>query len=137
MFRVEVARDVPVLALRGEPDFESVVRFDEAAGTSLAGGGAAPSVVVGSSVLAFCASSGIGVLVRLYQRPARDGTVLRVAAAPLSVRRVFALTGLDQAIAVRPPVDAALAWPVPDAVPATAADVVARPRAVGEERRRT
>ncbi|MEU6807427.1 hypothetical protein ABZ920_00015 [Streptomyces sp. NPDC046831] len=76
-------------------------------------------------------------MVRLYQRLSRDGAVLRVAAAPPSVRRAFVLTGSDRAIAVHPTLDAALAWPVGHAVPDGAAAAAAGQRAVGEGRRRT
>jgi anti-anti-sigma factor len=47
----------------------------------------------------FCASAGVGVLVRAHNRAQAEGGELRlVIPASASVLRVFALTGLDQVI---------------------------------------
>ncbi|WP_333774980.1 STAS domain-containing protein [Streptomyces sp. IBSBF 3136] len=101
MFSVQIwsAARTGVLTLRGELDYDSAVQLQEAADQVLAD--ARRSVlVVDCSALEFCDSSGIGCLVRVYQRLSARGGVLRLAAVPVSVARVFALTGLDTAIPV-------------------------------------
>ncbi|MFF5029904.1 STAS domain-containing protein [Streptomyces collinus] len=88
-----------VLTLHGELDYDSAVQLQEAADHVLAD----PTLsvlVLDCTALEFCDSSGIGCLVRVYQRLSARGGVLRLAAVPVSVARVFALTGLDQAIPV-------------------------------------
>ncbi|MFF8930835.1 STAS domain-containing protein [Streptomyces longwoodensis] len=105
--RISSTARARVLALRGELDHESAVQLDEAADQVL-GGTRRPVLVVDCADLEFCDSSGIGCLVRLYQGLAAHGAVLRLAAVPASVARVFALTGLDQAIPVHATLDEAL-----------------------------
>ncbi|MEU5666054.1 STAS domain-containing protein [Streptomyces longwoodensis] len=105
--RISSTARARVLALRGELDHESAVQLDEAADQVL-GGTRRPVLVVDCADLEFCDSSGIGCLVRLYQGLAAHGAVLRLAAVPVSVARVFALTGLDQAIPVHATLDEAL-----------------------------
>ncbi|MFJ6700576.1 STAS domain-containing protein [Streptomyces sp. NPDC091272] len=89
-----------VFQLRGELDVESVVQLNEAAETALAARPAPGLVVVDCTSLTFCDSSGIGGLVRLYQRLSAAGGQLRLAAAPAPVAKVFSLTGLDGVIPV-------------------------------------
>ncbi|MFE5393469.1 STAS domain-containing protein [Streptomyces sp. NPDC056568] len=98
-----------VFVLRGELDFESVVQLHEAGEKELARGRGAGSVVADCSALAFCDSSGIGALLRLFQGLAAQGRVLRLAAVPDPVARLFSLTGLDQIFAVHADADQALA----------------------------
>ncbi|MFF7176924.1 anti-sigma factor antagonist [Streptomyces sp. NPDC008121] len=96
-----------VLILRGELDYDSAVQLQEAADDVLVD--RPRLLVLDCTALHFCDSSGIGVLVRIYQRLAGYGGLLRLAAVPGSVARVFKLTGLDQAIAVCATVADALA----------------------------
>ncbi|MEV7729651.1 STAS domain-containing protein [Streptomyces sp. NPDC087917] len=89
-----------VFVLWGDLDFGSAVQLQDAADAVLAGPHSAMPVVIDCSDLAFCDSSGIGVMVRIHQRLSACGGVLRLATVPGSVARVLRLTGLDQAIAV-------------------------------------
>jgi len=89
-----------VLALRGELDFHSAVQLGEAADTVLTGPGPLPLVVIDCTALTFCDSSGISGLIGIYQQLSGRGGVLRLAAVPTSVARIFRLTGLDEVIAV-------------------------------------
>lgn len=114
MFWVDVmpaagAAGAAVLRLRGQLDHESAVQLSEAAEAALSQGPAPDLVVVDCATLEFCDSSGIGELVRLYQRLSGLGGRLRLAAVPTSVTRVFELTGLDQAISLHPSTAEALA----------------------------
>ncbi|MEU9420007.1 STAS domain-containing protein [Streptomyces sp. NPDC051000] len=110
MFSVDVRRtpQACVFALHGELDFDSAVQLQEAADLALTGPRRPRLLVVDCTDLAFCDSSGIGGLIRIYQTLSAHGGVLRLAAAPGSVARVFALTGLDQVIAVHPTPQSAL-----------------------------
>ncbi|MFD4260798.1 STAS domain-containing protein [Streptomyces sp. NPDC058534] len=96
-----------VFALRGELDFDSVVQLHEATGRELSRTEGLP-VVADCARLVFCDSSGIGGLLRLFQRLSAQDRVLRLAAVPASVARLFALTGLDQLFSVHADVDEAL-----------------------------
>ncbi|MFF7441656.1 STAS domain-containing protein [Streptomyces sp. NPDC008122] len=102
MFSVDVRQEErgTVLVLRGELDFDSAVQLDEA-GLRGPGAGAAPGpVVVDLAALTFCDSSGISALLRLHQVLSARGRPLVLAAVPPTVRRLFALTGLDQIFTV-------------------------------------
>ncbi|MFC9281691.1 STAS domain-containing protein [Streptomyces collinus] len=103
MFSVRIgsAARTCVLTLHGELDYDSAVQLREAADHVLADTDLSV-LVVDCTGLEFCDSSGIGCLVLLYQRLSARGGVLRLAAVPVSVARVFALTGLDLAIPVHP-----------------------------------
>ncbi|MFF2140023.1 STAS domain-containing protein [Streptomyces sp. NPDC058193] len=111
MFSVQVAHEERsvVLVLRGELDFDSMVQLDEAGEQALAEGPGAGPVVADCAALAFCDSSGIGVLLRLMQRLAAQDRVLRLSSVPAPVARLFAVTGLDQIFEVYPDRDRALA----------------------------
>ncbi|MFI2780643.1 STAS domain-containing protein [Streptomyces sp. ALB3] len=111
MFSVQVrpVTGAVVLQLRGELDFESVVQLYEAGETALATRPVPRLVVVDCVSMTFCDSSGIGGLVRLYQRLSAQGGQLRLAAPPAPVAKVLSLTGLDAVIAVDAGVDEALA----------------------------
>ncbi|MEW2304188.1 STAS domain-containing protein [Streptomyces sp. NPDC006655] len=102
MFSVQVGPTAPasVLTLRGELDHESAVQLREAADQVLSEAPRPPLVVVDCTGLTFCDSSGISCLIRIHQRLSEQGGVLRLAAVPSSVARVFALTGLGQVIGV-------------------------------------
>ncbi|WP_317447262.1 STAS domain-containing protein [Streptomyces collinus] len=97
--RIGSAAGTCVLTLHGDLDYDSAVQLQEAADHVLADTGRSV-LVVDCTALEFCDSSGIGCLVRVYQRLSARGGVLRLAAVPVSVARVFALTGLDLAIPV-------------------------------------
>ncbi|MFJ9054782.1 STAS domain-containing protein [Streptomyces sp. NPDC102409] len=136
VFSVQV-RPVPtgavVLQLRGDLDVESVVQLDEAADAALAPRPTPPLVVVDCASLSFCDSSGIGGLVRLYQRLSAQGGRLRLAAAPASVAKAFSLTGLDGVIPVHTSTGDALAVARsgPDKVADAGEGTVVRGRGVG------
>ncbi|UFR06175.1 STAS domain-containing protein [Streptomyces sp. Go40/10] len=102
MFSVQVGpmARACVFTLRGELDHESAVQLREAADQVLSEASPPALVVVDCTGLTFCDSSGISFLIRIHQRLSAQGGVLRLAAVPSSVARVFALTGLDQAIGV-------------------------------------
>ncbi|MES4893173.1 STAS domain-containing protein [Streptomyces sp. NPDC096012] len=111
MFSVQV-RTSPrgrIVALRGELDHASAVQLQEAAETVFAGTQRPTLVVIDCADLEFCDSSGINSLVRMHLRLAGHGGVLRLAAVPASVARVFALTGLDQVIPMHDTAEEAVA----------------------------
>ncbi|MFI8346853.1 STAS domain-containing protein [Streptomyces sp. NPDC085596] len=89
-----------LFVLCGELDFDSVVQLHEAADEELAKSKGVSPVVVDCTALTFCDSSGISALLRLYQRLSVQQRVLRLAAVPASVSRLFTLTGLDQLFSV-------------------------------------
>ncbi|MFC8511192.1 STAS domain-containing protein [Streptomyces sp. NPDC057411] len=125
MFSVDVRQEErgTVLVLRGELDYDSAVQLDEA-GHRGPGAGAVPGpVVVDLAALTFCDSSGISALLRLYQDLSAQGRTLRLAAVPPTVRRLFALTGLDQIFTVHADVrEAFAALPAgPDTAPGAGA----------------
>lgn len=112
MFSVRVwqAGQASVFVLCGELDYESAVQLQEAADrVLLVGEGGPKAVVIDCAGLDFCDSSGINCLVRMYQWLSARGGVLRMAAMPAPVTRVFTLTGLDRAIPVHATVHEALA----------------------------
>nr|WP_255528125.1 anti-sigma factor antagonist [Streptacidiphilus sp. P02-A3a] len=102
------SRHAWVLVLRGELDFHSAVQLHEAADALVAEPQSAPLVVIDCAALEYCDSTGITGLIRIHQRVAAHGGALRLAAVPTSVARIFALTGLDQVIAVHASVTEAL-----------------------------
>lgn len=111
MFSVQVTHQgrSAVFTLRGDLDFDSMVQLQEAADKELARGRGAGAVVADCGRLTFCDSSGIGVLVRLWQDLATQERALRLAAVPSTVIRLFSLTGLDQVFSVHADVEQALA----------------------------
>ncbi|MFG2608491.1 STAS domain-containing protein [Streptomyces sp. NPDC048514] len=100
MFSVQVrwAPQGRVVALRGELDHASAVQLQEAAETVFAEIERPALIVIDCAALEFCDSSGINSLIRMHLRLAGHDGVLRLAAVPASVARVFTLTGLDQVI---------------------------------------
>ncbi|MFF6788218.1 STAS domain-containing protein [Streptomyces filamentosus] len=111
MFSVDVRQEErgTVLVLRGELDFDSSVQLDEA-GLGDPGTGTAPGPVVADlAALTFCDSSGISALLRLHRGLSARGGSLALAAVPHTVRRLFALTGLDQVFTVHADAHEALA----------------------------
>ncbi|MFG3040594.1 STAS domain-containing protein [Streptomyces sp. NPDC048330] len=116
-----------VFVLRGEIDFRSAVRLDEAARGALEPECGHGPVVVDLAALTFCDSSGISALLRLYRRLTAHHRELRLAAVPRNVLRLFSLTGLDQVFAVHPDVPGALAGDTAGADTSTGAGPTARP----------
>lgn len=110
MFAVDVRRDPRglVFVLRGELDFHSVVQLYEAGEKELATDQPSP-VVIDCSQLTYCDSTGISAFVRLHQQQTGQGHVLRLAAVPDFLGRLFALTGLDQIMSLHADTDEALA----------------------------
>ncbi|MGW4275179.1 STAS domain-containing protein [Streptomyces seoulensis] len=110
MFSVQVRQEAlgSVFTLRGDLDFESMVQLQEAGEREVVRGRAAGPVVVDCSGLAFCDSSGINALVRLFRQLDAQDRVLRLAAVPDSVARLLSLTGLDQVFAVHDDAEHAL-----------------------------
>ena len=101
MFSVDVRQigQAWVLGLRGELDFHSAVQLREAVDTLL--GEQQPLLmVIDCAALEYCDSTGITGLIKVHQRLSASAGVLRLAAVPGSVARVFALTGLAELIAV-------------------------------------
>ncbi|GGR18206.1 STAS domain-containing protein [Streptomyces roseolus] len=126
MFSVEVEEEGrgTVLVLRGELDHDSAVQLDEAGRRSAgAADGAARPVVADLAALTFCDSSGISALLRLHRHLSARGRPLGLAAVPRTVRRLFALTGLDQIFTAHSDVhEAFAAGPVrPDTAPGAGA----------------
>jgi len=77
----------------------------------------------------FCASAGVGVLAEAHNRALAEGGELRLVmpADGASVRRVFAITGLDRVISHFPDLDQALE-PEPVAAPRPSRKVPPKPR---------
>jgi len=68
-----------------------------------------PAVLVADGTrTTFCASAGVGALIRVHHRAKAAGTQLRVAASP-AVRRIFDLTGADLVLDTYPGLADALA----------------------------
>ncbi|MGK5558322.1 STAS domain-containing protein [Actinomadura kijaniata] len=68
------------------------------------------AVLVDAAAVRFCDSSGLTVLVRWRRRLEGQGISLVVCAASDPLARAFALTGLDQALYLRPDVAEAVRW---------------------------
>ncbi|MEU3062664.1 STAS domain-containing protein [Streptomyces subrutilus] len=129
VFAVDIRRAEQgcVFALCGELDFDSAVQLQEAADSVLTGPDQPRLVVVDCTALAFCDSSGIGGLIKIYQQLSAHSGALRIAAVPGSVARVLALTGLDRVIPVHPTAETAL-----NGGGGAPADAAAPGRALGE-----
>lgn len=80
------------LRLAGELDVHTAPTLGEALATVLDGG--ARSVVIDTSDLKFCDSSGIQVLVQARERATADGGTLRLEGVHGSVEKVLSVTGL-------------------------------------------
>ena len=115
-YPIEMVNGVPVVAAPEEIDASNAdwlraVLLDAAA----RGHG---TFVVDMIRTQFCASAGVGVLVRAHNWALADGGELRLVASPsASVLRVFALTGIDQVIPHFPSLCEALNPPPADLAP--------------------
>jgi anti-sigma B factor antagonist len=88
---------VPVVAAPAEIDISNADWLDAVLREAAARGHA--TFVVDLTRTRFCASSGVGVLVRAHKRAVADGGELRlVIPASASVLRVLAIAGIDQVI---------------------------------------
>jgi anti-anti-sigma factor len=88
---------VPVVTAPGEIDISNADWLDAVLREAAARGQG--SFVVDMTGNTFCASSGIGALVRAHKRAVADGGELRlVIPASAAVLRVFAITGIDRVI---------------------------------------
>jgi anti-anti-sigma factor len=112
MERFEVDREqsgaVEVFAVRGELDRATAPRLRQALEDAM--DTRESSILIDLSSCGFLDSTGIGVLVDTWRRlsEAAAGSLALCCAGP-EVRRVLALTGLDQTIAVHSARDEALA----------------------------
>lgn len=66
-----------------------------------------PGVIVDMTATHFCDSTGINAVVRAYNRARVLGSWVRIVAPHPHVRKVFAITGIDQLVAVYPSMTAA------------------------------
>jgi anti-sigma B factor antagonist len=96
-YPIETVNGVPVVAAPEEIDASNADWLDAVLGEAAARGHG--TVVVDMIRTRFCASSGIGVLVRAHKRAVAHGGELRlVIPASAAVLRVFAITGIDRVI---------------------------------------
>ena len=66
-------------------------------------------LIVDMTGTTFCDSAGVNALVRAYKRAATCGASMRLVVSAPTVRRVFAITGIDRLVVTYPTVAAALA----------------------------
>ena len=102
-FHIEIRDDGPLLVLTpcGELDLASVPEVERALAAHAAG---RPALVVDLSRLTFMDSTGIRMLVELWQR--RDGTAMAFVAPAEPVGRVLDVTGVRSLLAwVEEPAD--------------------------------
>ncbi|WP_078968626.1 MULTISPECIES: STAS domain-containing protein [unclassified Streptomyces] len=111
VFAVDVRRDTRgvVFVLRGDLDFHSVVQLYEAGDEELVAGRETGAVVIDCSHLTYCDSTGITALLKLYNQLSAQNQVLRLAAVPAFLDRLFTLTGLNQIFSLYADADEALA----------------------------
>lgn len=90
---------VDVASVRGEVDLDTRDRFDRELHPLREGNGPA---VLDLEAVPFMDSSGLHVVVRLWQALAAEGRALAVACGPDGVRKLFELTALDAHIPLYP-----------------------------------
>ena len=94
---IEMVNGVPVVAAPGEIDISNADWLDAVLREAAARGHA--TFMVDMTGTTFCASSGVGVLVRAHKRAVAEGGELRlVIPASAAVLRVFAIAGIDRVI---------------------------------------
>jgi anti-sigma B factor antagonist len=109
LFEIDVSSaegDVPVVALRGELDFDEAPSFGRVLEELRADG--EREVVVDLSDLTFIDSSGISVLVGAARASAAEQGTLVVAAPTPHVQRVFDIVNLSELLAIEPSLESAL-----------------------------
>ena len=104
---IEMVNGVPVVVAPAEIDVSNADWLEAALLTAhYVGHG---TFVVDMTGTRFCASAGLGVLVRAHNRTVAEGGELRlVIPASALVLRMFAMSGLDQVISNFPGLDQAL-----------------------------
>ena len=96
-YPIEIVNGVPVVAAPGEIDISNADWLDAVLREAAARGHA--TFMVDMTGTTFCASSGVGVLVRAHKRAVAEGGELRlVIPASAAVLRVFAIAGIDRVI---------------------------------------
>ena len=109
LFEIDVSSaegDVPVVALRGELDFDEAPSFGRVLEELRADG--EHEVIVDLSDLTFIDSSGISVLVGAARATAAEQGTLVVAAPTPHVQRVFDIVNLSELVAIEPSLESAL-----------------------------
>jgi len=94
-----------VCRLTGDLDLACLARVREAFDRALASG--APVMVVDLAEVGFCDSSGLNLLLQARLDAEAAGVVLRLAAPPPAVTRVFELTGAGGVFSVHASVEEA------------------------------
>jgi anti-anti-sigma factor len=84
-----------VVVARGEIDPATAGHFSASVSAALA---QAPRVVIDLSGVAFMDSSGVRVIIETFQRTGQNREALALRAPSAFIRRLLAVTGLDQAI---------------------------------------
>ncbi len=106
-YPIEMVNGVPVVAAPAEIDVSNATRLEAALLTAHYFGHG--TCVVDMTNTRFCASAGLGVLLRAHNRALAKGGELRlVIPASALVLRMFAMSGLDQVIPNFPGLDRAL-----------------------------
>jgi anti-sigma B factor antagonist len=114
-YPIEMVNDVPVVTPPAEIDISNADWLQVVLREAAARGHA--TFVVDMTGTRFCASSGVGALVRAHKQALADGGELRlVSPASATVLRVFAITGIDRVIPNFTDLDQAL-QPAPAATP--------------------
>jgi stage II sporulation protein AA (anti-sigma F factor antagonist) len=96
---------IAVAAVSGEVDLDERDRFEEALRAVRDGQGPA---VLDLGAVPFMDSSGLHVVVQLWQRLQREGRALVLASPAPGVRKLFELTALDRMLAIYDDADAAV-----------------------------
>lgn len=84
---------LPVVSAPDEIDMANADELGEALLSALDG---SPAVVADMSQTTFCDSSGLNTLIQASKKAAARGGELRIAACTPPVRRLLAVTGMDQ-----------------------------------------
>jgi anti-sigma B factor antagonist len=94
---VEVSEpgDMLVLRICGDLDVETRDSIEPAVIAAIA---TAQSVIVDLSRLTFCDSHGIAMFIAAHEKASTDGTAFAIRQLPPTVRRLFAITGLDTVV---------------------------------------
>jgi anti-sigma B factor antagonist len=88
-----------IIAIRGELDLATRVSVERALSAAPASAG---SIVIDLEGLTFCDSSGLGALVAAHEAATASGSRFVIRRASPAVRRLFAISGVDQTIELVP-----------------------------------
>lgn len=105
------ADDHAVVSVGGEVDLETASQLGDHALDALRD---CPNLVLDLTDVTFMDSTGLKVLLSIQRRADLAGGTLAVAGPTRSVRKILALTGLDQTFRLFDTVDDALATPLTD-----------------------